>query len=186
MRTDVMKVNEFLNHCITRGRSFKDDLRLEGRYKIEHYRDGRLLETIEGKNLIVTAGKNYMLGVAFKDVTQIASTSWYVGLVDNASFLAYAASDVMSSHSGWIENVGYSGGTRVLWTPGSPSSASITNASPAVFNITATSTIKGIFLTSGSAQSGTTGTLWNAVSFTSNLSVTSGDQIKVTYTVSLS
>jgi hypothetical protein len=64
----------------------------------------------------------------------------------------------------------------------------VTNAaSPATFNINATSTVGGAFLTSGSAKNGTTGTLFSAADFAApgDRSVVSGDIISVTYTFSL-
>jgi hypothetical protein len=57
----------------------------------------------------------------------------------------------------------------------------------AVFNINATSTVGGAFLTSNSTKSGTTGTLFSAADFQSpgDRSVASGDTLNVTYTLSL-
>jgi hypothetical protein len=97
----------------------------------------------------------------------------------------------MSSHAGWTENVGYSNATRVAATfvtatTANPSVAT-NSASPASFNINGTSTVGGAFLTSGSAKSGTAGTLFSASDFTSpgDRAVTSGDTLNVTYTMSL-
>jgi hypothetical protein len=60
------------------------------------------------------------------------------------------------------------------------------SASPAVFNINATATVGGAFLTSDNAKSGTTGTLFSASDFTTgDRSVVSGDTLNVTYTFSL-
>jgi len=87
--------------------------------------------------------------------------------------------------------VPYSDATRVsvtfvTATTANPSVAT-NSASPAAFNINATSTVGGAFLTSGSAKSGTTGTLFSAADFSSpgDRSVTSGDTLNVTYTLSL-
>jgi hypothetical protein len=65
----------------------------------------------------------------------------------------------------------------------------VTNtASKAVFTINGTTTVGGAFLTSGSAKSGTTGTLFSAADFSSpgDRSVVSGDILNVTYSFSLS
>lgn len=180
---DKLRVGEAVQAQVVRQRDKLDDIldRLEGKYKIEHIRDGKIIAVYDGKNLITNAGKNSLLNVMFQAATQI--TAWYIGLVDNTSFSAFAAADTMASHAGWIENTGYSDATRIAWSVGASSSQSITNASAAVFNINATSTIKGIFITSVSTKGGSTGTLWSGVAFAANISVTSGDQLKITYTV---
>ena len=155
---------------------------LQGRFKVEHWRDGKCIGVQEFKNQITTVGKNYLLDAGFHAGSQIST--WYVGLVDNASFSAFSAADTMSSHAGWIENDDYDESTRVEWTEGAASAASITNGTALTFTMNATATIKGIFLTSVSTKNGTTGTLWTAVAFSSNVSVVDDDQLKVTYTLS--
>jgi hypothetical protein len=97
----------------------------------------------------------------------------------------------MSSHAGWTEVVAYSNATRVATTFVAATTANpsvVTNtASPATFNINGTTTVGGAFLTSGSAKSGTTGTLFSAADFGSpgDRSVVSSDTLSVTYTFSL-
>lgn len=186
MNGDAVRSREDVGVSVHRGRIIREVIdNMVGTYRVEHWRDGKLINTLKGKNLITNAGKNSMLGIMFHADTQL--TAWYIGLVDNASFSTFAVGDTMSSHSGWLESVAYSDSTRQSWGVGAASGQSITNGSAAVFNINVNSTvIKGIFVTSISTKSGTTGTLWNGVAFSSNLSVNSGDQIKVTYTVSLS
>ncbi len=158
--------------------------KLIGTYRVEQWRDGKMIDVREGKNLVVTAGKNSMLDIMFHGSTQI--TTWYFGLVDNASFSTFALADTMSSHSGWIENVDYSESVRQTWDEAAASAGSTTSSTVATFTINANSkTIHGIFVTSSNTKSGTTGTLWSGVAFGSNLAVNSGDLIKVTYSVTL-
>jgi hypothetical protein len=156
----------------------------KGRFQVEHWnKDGELLGTYDVPNGITDEGMNHILETEFHGGTPI--TTWYIGLVDNASFSAFANADVMNSHAGWIEYTGYSNSTRVAWTPGSAASRSITNASTDDFNINVNSqTIKGIFITEGSAKGGTTGKLWSTAAFGSTVPVNSGDVLKITYTVS--
>jgi hypothetical protein len=61
------------------------------------------------------------------------------------------------------------------------------SASPASFNINATATVGGAFLTSNNTKSGTTGTLFSAADFGApgDRSVANGDVLNVTYTLSL-
>jgi hypothetical protein len=168
-----------------------EDAKATGVYYVEcHDKDGNLKWTAESKNLVVNAGLQYMAGSALTSVTQI--TTWYIGLYGAGASNTPAATDTMSSHIGWTEVVPYSNATRVQATFATATTANpsvVTNsASPASFTINATSTVGGAFLTSGSAKSGTTGTLFSAADFSSpgDRSVVSGDVLSVTYTFSLS
>lgn len=150
--------------------------------KVELIRNGQVVWEDITHNGIVDVGINSLLDVTFRNQTQIAS--WYMGLVDNVGFSAFAAGDTMGSHAGWAESTAYSEATRPQWSPGAASGRAISNGTAVEFSINGTATIKGIFLTSGSAKSGTTGTLWATAAFTSTVPVTNGDVLKVTYTIS--
>ena len=162
-----------------------------GKYHVEcHDKDGNLKWTAESKNLVVNVGLQYMAGTALTSVAQI--TTWYLGLYGAGASNTPAAGDTMSSHAGWTEYVNYSNATRVAATLVTATTANpsvVTNtASPAVFNINgAGGTVGGAFLTSGSAKSGTAGTLFSAADFGSpgDRAVVSGDTLSVTYTFSL-
>lgn len=154
-------------------------------YHVECWRDGKLIWEEKFPNLVTTAGKNKLLDATFK--TGLTTPAWYVGLVDNASYSAYAAADTMSSHAGWIEGVPYSDSTRRTFTPGTIASGSVDNsASKAVFTINATLTIRGAFLVDNSTKSGTSGTLYGVGDFATTRSVISGDTLNVTVTPSVS
>lgn len=157
--------------------------KLGGRFAIEH-RDkyGVLKGMYDIPNGIVDVGLNDILDVAFHAGSQI--TAWFIGLVDNSGFSAFADADTMGSHAGWNEFTTYSEATRVAWAEDVPASRSITNTTSSDFSITGTGTIKGIFLTSNNTKSGTTGTLWATAAFASNVAVVNGDSLKITYTVS--
>ena len=149
--------------------------------KVEIYREGDLVHVENIFNDICDAGKNSLLDVYFRNQTQIAA--WYFGLIDNASFSALAVGDTMSSHSGWIENTAYAESTRQQWSPAAASGKSISNTTVATFSINASGNLKGIFVTSNSTKSSTSGTLWSTAPFGSVVPVANGDQLKVTYTV---
>lgn len=179
------KMEQSVDQNMARRREYIDKLLAKGKFQVEHHdKDGNLKGTYDFPNDITNEGKNYILDVMFHDQTQIASTSWYIGLISNSGYSALAAGDVMSSHSGWTEFTGYSESTRVAWGPGSPSAQSITNASPATFDLNASGTVKGVFVTSNSTKSGTTGKLWATALFSADVPVVNGDQLKITYTVS--
>lgn len=157
---------------------------LNGKWQLEHVRGGKVIGTQDFPNDITNQGKNSLFEIMFHDGTQIASSSWFIGLISSSSYSALAAGDTMSSHSGWTELTGYTQSTRVAWGPGAAASQSITNASPATFDINATATAKGIFVVSNSTKGGTTGTLWSTALFSADVPVANGDQLRVTYTVS--
>jgi len=132
-------------------------------------------------NGVTNIGKDSQLDVIFNSGTQI--TSWYLGLVDNAGFTAFANSDTMASHGGWTEFTTYTEATRPQWSPDAAASQQITNSTPTNFNITGSGTLQGIFVTSDNTKSGTTGTLWATASFAGTIPVANGDLLKITYTV---
>lgn len=190
MTTEKLKATDHFSSGFIAGTQSGEEATATGVYHVEcHDKDGNLKWTADSKNLVVNAGLAYMAGTALTSVAQI--TTWYIGLYGAGASNTPAATDTMSSHAGWTEVVPYSNATRVAATFVTATTANpsvVTNAaSPATFNINATSTVGGAFLTSGSAKSGTTGTLFSAADFSSpgDRSVVSGDIISVTYTFSL-
>ena len=170
-----------------------------GRFQVEHWRDGRLIGVYEFPNGITDEGKDQLLDTQFDAATQI--TTWYLGLVDNANFTALAAADtydeINQAGNGWDEFSDYtdpgngdSATTRPVWNPDAAASQTITNGTVVVFDITATGTIKGLFLAGGGTAPENKGdhaagsTLWATALFDSgDVAVQNGDQLKATYTV---
>lgn len=142
---------------------------------------GKVLWTEIVPNGTTTAGINDMLNVYFGASTQ--RTSWYIGLIDNASYSAVAVGDTASSHAGWIENNGYSG-NRPAWSVGAAAGGLISNATPIVFTITVTGTVlRGTFCSS--ASSGTSGMLYSTSVFSNSKTMNVGDTLTTTYRNSL-
>lgn len=145
-------------------------------------KDGNLKWREEVYNMTTTAGLNKEGEVMFRGDTPIAS--WFCGLVDNAGFTAFAAADVMSSHGGWTESVAYSNTLRQQWSPGAFAGGIASNSATMNFSINTDGTvIKGGFITSGSAKSGSTGTLWATGAFSAAQTLNNGDTLKITYTL---
>ena len=134
-------------------------------------------------NIIPDAALNDILGVYFAGGQ--ATVAWYMGLVDNAGFSAFVASDTAAAHPGWTENIGYSLATRPVWTPGAATAKSITNPTASVFPMipTGTAMIRGFFLASSNVTGGNTGILAAEASLPSPQPVNAGDTIRGTYTV---
>jgi len=190
MTTEKLTAIDHVSSGLTCNLKAGEEAKATGLFEIKcHDKDGNLKWEAQSKNLVVNAGLAYMAGSALTSVTQI--TTWYLGLYGAGASNTPAAGDTMSSHAGWTEVVAYSNATRVAATFVTATTANpsvVTNsASPATFNINGTTTVGGAFLTSGSAKSGTTGTLFSAADFGSpgDRSVVASDTLSVTYTFSL-
>jgi hypothetical protein len=194
MTIEKTKATDVVSSGLTCNTKAGEAAQATGKYHVEcRDKDGNLKWTAESKNLVVNAGLRYMAGSALTSVTQI--TTWYLGLYGAAASNTPAAGDTMASHAGWTEIAPYSNATRVAATFATATTANpsvVTNtASPAVFNINATATVGGAFLTSSSPKTPNSGfdagTLFSAADFGSpgDRSVVSGDTLSVTYTFSL-
>lgn len=138
-------------------------------------------------NLVTTEGKNDQLTQYFKGSAYTAA--FFIGLVNNAGFTAYAVGDTaaqINGTNGWAEGVPYSNATRIAWVGGTASGGSIDNtASVAAFTINATLTVRGAFVATASAKNATTGKLYGEADFSVARAVVSGDTLNVTATYTL-
>jgi len=134
------------------------------------------------ENLVTTGGKNDLMDKYFAGSAYTAA--WYVGLISNTSWGAVAAGDTMASHAGWVEGVPYSNATRPAVTWAAASAGSKAASAYVAFTINATLTVRGSFLTSNSTKSGTTGILYSEAAFSTTRPVLSGDELRVTPTMS--
>ena len=132
------------------------------------------------KNAVVIEGHNFELECLFRSATQVAT--WYLGLIGGSGVLA--AADTMLSHSGWTEIIGWSEATRQSWGPDAAANRSVSNSTVVEYNINATDTLKGVFLTSDSTKNGTAGLLYSTAPL-SDIAINSGDTVRITYTVTL-
>lgn len=173
-----------------------------GTFHVEHFRKGEKIGEYELKNGITNQGLNHVLGVEFDAATQI--TQWYIGLINLTGYSALAAGDtyddIDQAGNGWDTfqsytdaNNGDSTVTRPAWTTDTPSGQSVTNSTQAIYDITGSGTVKGIFVVGGT-NSQTKGDhtasgnyLWSTALFSGgDVAVSNGDQLKVTYTVNAS
>ena len=168
-----------------------------GRFVVEHWRAGKKINEYVFSNAIVNQGKNKLLDVMFHAVAAV--TTWYVGLIDYAGYTALAATDtyqLINTTNGWDEFTDYtdagnsdSASTRPVWTEGAAAAQAITNASPLIYDITDTGTVKGVFVVGGIANAvnkddvAASGVLWATALFGADVPVASSDQLKITYTV---
>jgi hypothetical protein len=190
----------------------QSDLSPHGHFKVEHWRAGRLIGEYEFPNGVTDEGKKHILDVMFHDATKVST--WYIGLIDSASFSALDATDVYQqingkggdgNTNGWREfedytdeNNGSSATTRPEWPEEAASgtgTVTMTNGTTkAVFKVTAAgagSTIKGLFICGGVASCQNKGDysaggfLWATALFTQgDTPVNENDVLNVTYSVS--
>jgi hypothetical protein len=196
MHSEKVDAQDSTGVNLIRGGEADEQIQITGYYDVKCLNADGNVKWEEGfNNIVVNVGKIDLLTQYFKGSAYTAA--FYLGLVDNAGFTTYAPGDTMSSHAGWAESVAYSNSTRPAVTFGT-ATASGGSSNPGVagtgtlvsnavtFNINATATILGAFLTTNSTKSGTTGTLYSAGSFTGgSRSVVSGDSLLVTYTASV-
>ena len=176
---------------VKRSTGYADGAAGGGVFTVECYdKNGNLKWETKAKNLVTNQGLQDMNTKYFTGV--VYNAAWYIGLVDNAGFTAYAAGDTLASHAGWNENVGYSGGNRGTASFGSATAADpsvISNsASQASFSITGTATIRGAFLTNIQNNTVNSGLLFSVADFEApgSRAVVSGDTLNVRYDFSLS
>lgn len=163
---------------------------IRNRYDIEcHDADGNLKWIDHVDNIFVNAGLNDLLNKYLKGSSYTAA--FYVGLLSSTPTVA--AADTMLSHGGWTEVTDYlnSPDRRPTLTLGTVASQSVNNsASKAVFAITGTVTVGGIFITTSNTRingSPIAGTLIAAGAFTGgNRSLINGDTLSVTITITAS
>lgn len=190
---EKMNSTEASRAGIARNNASSEIVLINGRYDVVCVgADGQIKWEDEIKNLVVTVGKNDLLDKYLAGSTYTAA--WYMGLVDNTSFSAYAAGDTLASHAGWLEIVtgyNYSGSSTnratVAWNAASAGSKASTATA---FTITGSNTVLGCLLTTTQARNTTSnggaGILLSAGSFSGgSRAVVNGDTLNVTYTLTV-
>lgn len=187
MPNDQIKTNDAAQATVTRGAGDLERLLPKGFFTVECFgADGKLKWRDEIHNLVTTVGKNDILDKYLKGSTYTQTIR--MGLKGAGSA---AAGDTQASHAGWSE-VGlanaptYTGNRKdvVMGSAGSGSSVSPTQ----VFAMTGSGTVAGCFINNGGSATvdNTTGVLFSAGDFTGgSKTVTSGDTLNVTYTLSV-
>lgn len=155
-----------------------------GRFTLDHYRNGELLDSSECKNLVVNEGLNHLLSTTFNGGTQIGT--WYLGLFEG-NYTPIATVNAATIVAASTECVAYDETTRPEYDEAAAAAQSVTNtANKATFTFNATKTIYGAFLASNSAKSATTGVLMAAARFSAPKNVVDDDQLLLTYVFSAS
>lgn len=200
---EVVRGNKIVSPAVD-GLAYDLITALRGTIGFEHFRGGRRINNIVTHNAITIEGKNRLLDVMFGGGTQV--DPWYMGLIDSTNYTAAPVeTDTYALINGgapitWQEFSDYTDAnnassttTRPEWQTDAASSKAITNSTVAIYDITVASptTVKGVFTVGGSAGSqlkndpGGVGVLWATALFSgADVQIASGDQLKITYTVS--
>lgn len=173
--------------------SLEESAKLTGFFEVEcRDKDGNLKWKDTIKNLVVDAGKNWVLdGILGSAQT---NTGPYMGLVSSVGYTGYNANSTMSAKNGWTEagnaNAPTYSGTRktCVWSAASGGSKALSSALS--FTFTGGGTVKGCFIVLGTGAvntiDSTAGILYSAGNFTGgDKTVVSTDVLNVSYTASL-
>lgn len=191
MHSEKVDVQDSLGASALLGAGLSEQLSVTGSYEVKCLdADGNLKWEDSIENLVVTVGKNDLLDKYFAGSAYTAA--WYMGLVDSASFSAYAAGDTLASHTGWLEYLNYtiSGSSTNRATAAWNAASAGSKASTATtFTISgAGGTVLGAILCTTQARNtssnGGAGILYSAGSFATSRTVIAGDSLLVTYTAS--
>ena len=185
MQAESLQTTDSQDAAVLQNAGVNEGLGLSGYYDVKCLgADGQVKWEDTIKNLVVTVGRNDLLDKYFAGSAYTAA--WYMGLVDNTSFSAYAAGDTLASHAGWLEFLSYTGANRITaaWNAASAGSKATTSTT---FSINGTGTVLGALMCTtqakGTASNGGAGILYSAGSFTGgSRAVVSGDTLLVTYT----
>jgi hypothetical protein len=145
------------------------------------------------ENLTTNVGRQSLMNAYFAN-TGGGAVVMGLGGANASNTFTPAYTDTQSSHVGWYE-VGGSNAPTYSGTRKTPSFSSATSANPSVlstsaavvFSMTSSGTVYGAFINIGGSSTigDTTGTLFSIGAFTAgSKTVTSGDTINVTYTLS--
>ena len=185
------KFGDAVDATVSRSGGQEDLVGLEGTYVAECFdAQGNLKWSDKIENLTTNVGRQNLLNSYFANTGGGAIVMGLKG-TGSADY-----TDTQASHAGWLEvgavNAPAYSGTRKTPTFSTATSANpsvLNTASAVVFSMTSSGTVAGAFVNIGGSSTvdGTTGVLFSAGDFTAgSKTVTAGDTINVTYTLSAS
>ena len=191
MSDEIAKLGDAVDATVTRNAGGAELLGLEGVYTAECYdAQGNLKWSDVIENLTTNVGRQNLLNSYFSNT---GGGAVVMGLKGTGTA---AYTDTQASHATWLE-VGNTNAPTYSGTRKTPVFSTATNANPSVlatsaavvFSMTGSGTVAGAFVNIGGSSTidSTTGVLFSAGDFTAgSKTVTSGDTINVTYTLSAS
>ena len=195
MSNELANFGDAASASVTRGAQHDETLGIQGVYHVMcRDSEGNIKWEDDAPNLVTAVGKQALFDYYFGATGTAGGTASganYLGLCGGTA--TYTAADTMSSHT-WTE-VGGTNAPTYSGTRKTPAFSAATSANPSVlstsaavvFSMTGSGTVYGAFINVGgsTAIDNTTGTLFSIGAFTAgSKTVTSGDTINVTYTLS--
>lgn len=189
MSNEISKFGDTVDATVIRGAGQAEVVGLEGVYTAECYdAQGNLKWSDSIKNLTTNVGRQSILNSYFANT---GAGAILMGLKGTGTAVV---GDTQASHTSWLE-VGLANAPAYSGTRKTPAFSAATLANPSVlstsaavvFAMTSSGTVAGAFINIGGSSTidNTTGVLFSAGDFTAgSKTVTSGDTINVTYTLS--
>lgn len=189
MSSEIAKLGDMVDATVARGAGQTEVVGLEGVYVAECYdTQGSLKWSDSIKNLTTNVGR---ASINDAYLGNVAGGAIVMGLKGTGA-AAYA--DTQASHATWSE-VGLANAPTYSGTRKTPAFSASSAANPAVkstsaavvFSMTSSGTVAGAFINVGGSSTidNTTGVLFSAGDFSGgSKTVTNGDTINVTYTLS--
>jgi hypothetical protein len=194
MSSEITKLGDSFGASASYGGGSTETVGLEGVYVATCFdADGNEKWSDTFENLTTNVGRKNLMDSYFGNVGGGAIVMGLGGANATPVFTP-AYGDTQASHAGWFE-VGGANAPTYSGTRKTPSFSAATTANPSVlstsaavvFSMTSSGTVYGAFINVGgsTAIDNTTGTLFSIGAFTAgSKTVTSGDTINVTYTLS--
>ena len=194
MSAEITKFGDICGASASFGGGAADSVGLEGVYTATCYdSEGNVKWSDTIPNLTTNVGRKNLMDSYFAN-TGGGAIVMGLGGANGSSTFTPAYTDTQASHAGWYE-VGGTNAPTYSGTRKTPAFSAATSANPSVlstsaavvFSMTGSGTVYGAFINVGgsTAIDNTTGTLFSIGAFTAgSKTVTSGDTINVTYTLS--
>lgn len=189
MSDDSCKIADTFSASVTRGAGQEDIVSFDGTYTAKCYDQYGILKWSDViENITTNVGRKSMMDSYFAN---IGGGAILMGLKGTGTAVV---GDTQASHASWLE-VGLANAPTYSGTRKTPTFSASTTANPSVlstsaavvFAMTGSGTVTGAFINIGGTSTidNTTGILFSAGDFTAgSKTVTSGDTINVTYTLS--
>lgn len=128
-------------------------------------------------------GVNYVLNAGYRGAT--ASSSWYVGLIDNTGYSAPTEDDTHAAHP-WSEFTSIFLSQRAAWSPAAAAGGQLNYSAVASISITGDGSLRGAFLANRQATGLAAGSiLYSTAPADSGLSVSAGGTVLAGYKLRL-
>lgn len=172
-------------------------MRISGRYRVKHSRDGNILHAFEVPNATMFEGVETWARSVFEQAT---AETWFMGLADqlpDPMFLfqpAFEREDEANfigagglPTTNWDEIANYSDATRPAWDPDTflvvGAGLRISNSVDTLFNINDHGLLGGCFLISNNVKLGNLGKLLSGSRFPFDVRANVGDKVEIEYEI---